>query len=173
MLAEGRALVVVDLESMRHVDLEPLFVELQEEESVGRCACAQGPLLGSQQVREHGTTIKALECCVLETGIFTGQGLELYSKMTGSSSLSWVKGEGVRYAHQVAGDGGGVPTYGLRVQGEETRVTYLHGSSVNIPPCFTVMSVCPFLFQPRTSELTFGKCSIMAPLEALVCECVS
>lgn len=30
MLAEGRALVVVDFESVRHVDLESLLVELKE-----------------------------------------------------------------------------------------------------------------------------------------------
>ena len=35
MLTESRALVVVDFEAVRHVNLEPLFMELQEKSYVG------------------------------------------------------------------------------------------------------------------------------------------
>lgn len=43
VLTEGGALVVVDLKSMRHVNFEPLFVELKEEENVRLYPCPGVP----------------------------------------------------------------------------------------------------------------------------------
>lgn len=49
MLTESRALVVVDFEAVRHVDLEPLFVELQEKSQVGNSLLSISALHGKQQ----------------------------------------------------------------------------------------------------------------------------
>lgn len=47
MITESRALVVVDFEAVRHVDLEPLFMELQEKSRVGNSLLSTSALHGN------------------------------------------------------------------------------------------------------------------------------
>lgn len=46
VLTESRALVVVDFEAVRHVNLEPLFMELQEKSRVGNSLLSTSALHG-------------------------------------------------------------------------------------------------------------------------------